>query len=54
MMRLYSLSHEEALGVAKFVIKLDEIEIVKCKKLERVSITLMNRALAFSQTNETR
>ena len=46
MIRFYNLSLEEAQGVVKFVIKLDETEIVKCKKLERVSITLMNRALS--------
>ena len=45
MIKFYNLSHEEAKGVAKFVIKLDESEILKNKKLERVSITLMNRAL---------
>ena len=52
MIRFYKLSHEEASGVAKFVIKLDETKIVKCKKLERVSITLMNRALTVSQTHD--
>ena len=52
MIKFYKLSHEEASGVAKFVIKLDETEIVKCRKLERVSITLMNRALTLSQIHE--
>ena len=46
MISFYNLSHEEALGEAKFVIKIDEIEIVKCRKLERASINLMNRALS--------
>lgn len=50
MIQFYELSHEEASGLAKFVIKLDETEIVKCKKLERVSITLMNRALSSSES----
>ena len=31
--------------ILKFVIKLDESEIVKGQKMEHVSITLMNRAL---------
>ena len=53
MIRFYNLSHEEASGVANFVIKLDETEIVKCKRLERVSITLMNRELSTSQTIDT-
>ena len=48
MIRFYNLSYEEACGLAKFVIKLDETEIIKGKKLERVSITLMNRALSIS------
>ena len=51
MIQFYKLSHEEASGIAKFVIKLDKIEIVKCKKLERVSITLMNRALSSSNSD---
>ena len=32
----------------KFVIKLDECEVVKEKKMERVTITLMNGALDTS------
>ena len=51
MIQFYKLSHEEASSLAKFVIKLDETKIVKCKKLERVSITLMNRALSSSESN---
>ena len=31
MIQFYKLSHEEASGIAKFVIKLDKTEIVKCK-----------------------
>ena len=45
MIKFHNLSHEESSRIAQFVIKLDETEIIKCKKLERVSITLMNRAL---------
>ena len=36
---------KECNGVLKFVIKLDESEIIKGPKLERMSMTLMNRAL---------
>ena len=52
MIRFYNLSYEKASGLAKFVIKLDEIEIIKGKKMERVSITLMNRALSVSQSHK--
>ena len=51
MIQFYKLSHEEASSIAKFVMKLDETEIVKCKKLEKVSITLMNRALSSSDSD---
>ena len=47
MIIFYNLSHEEAIEVAKFVIKLDETKIIKGKKLERVLVTLMNQALNF-------
>ena len=53
MIQFYNLTYEEALGVAKFVIKLDETKIVKGRKLERVSITLMNRAQSAPQNEET-
>ena len=36
---------EETNERATFVLKLDECELLKGRKLERVSITLMNRAL---------
>lgn len=45
MIKFYELKHEEVNGVAIFVLKLDESELLKGRKLERVSITLMNRAL---------
>lgn len=44
MVKFYDLKHEESNGILQLVLKLDESEIVKNKKLERVSITLMNRA----------
>ena len=45
MVQLYDITQEECNGILKFVIKLDESEILKGQKMERVSITLMNRAL---------
>ena len=45
MVQFYDMTQEECNGILKFVIKLDESEIVKGQKMERVSITLMNRAL---------
>ena len=50
MVEFYNITLEECKGVLKFVIKLDECEIVKEKKIERVTITLMNRALDPSTT----
>lgn len=41
----FDITESECNGVLKFVIKLDECQIVKERKLERVTITLMNRAL---------
>ena len=45
IVQLFDMTEEECGGVLKFVIKLDECQIVKERKLERVTITLMNRAL---------
>lgn len=45
MVQFFDITHEECNGILKFVIKLDESEIVKGQKMERVSLTLMNRAL---------
>ena len=45
MVKFYGMSVVECGGTLKFVLKLDESEIVKNQKLERVSLTLMNRAL---------
>ena len=38
-------------GKLVFFIKLDECEVVKGHKLERVSITLMNKALQHAKDN---
>ena len=45
MVQFYDIMHEECNGILKFVIKLDESEIVKGQKMERVSLTLMNRVV---------
>ena len=50
MVEFYNITLEECKGLLKFVVKLDECEIVKEKKIERVTITLMNRALDSSIT----
>lgn len=41
----FEIRQQECGGVLKFVLKLDECEILKNRKMERVTITLMNRAL---------
>ncbi|MCO5552515.1 hypothetical protein L7F22_006027 [Adiantum nelumboides] len=48
----FDINQEECGGVLKFVLKLNECEVLKNKKLERVTITLMNRALDPSITKE--
>ena len=45
MVKFYDISIEEAHGKLVFVIKLDEMELINSEKYERVSITLMNRAM---------
>lgn len=45
MVNFYGMTTEESSNELVFVIKLDECEILKQKKMERVTITLMNRAL---------
>lgn len=45
MVRYYGITEEECDGKLIFVIKLDECQVVKGQRLERVSLTLMNRAL---------
>ena len=50
--QFFSVTTAECCGVLKFVLKLDECELLKCKKMERVTITLMNRALDSSITKK--
>ena len=48
----FEVTTTECSGILKFVLKLDECELLKCKKMERVTITLMNRALDPSITKK--
>ena len=50
MVEIYNITFEECKGVLKFVVKINECKIVKEKKMQRVTITLMNRALDPSIT----
>ena len=52
IVQLFDITEEECSGVLKFVLKLDECQVVKERKLERVTITLMNRALDPNITKE--
>lgn len=45
MIRFYGLTHDECGGKVAFVLKLDECQVVKGQRPERVSLTMMNRAL---------
>ena len=45
MIQFYGLTIDECGGNAIFVLKLDECQVVKGQGLQRVSVTLMNRAL---------
>lgn len=48
MVQYYDISLEETGGKLIFVLKLDECQVVKGQRLERVSLTLMSRALKGS------
>ena len=50
--QFFEVTTMECSGVLKFVLKIDECELLKCKKMERVTITLMNRALDPSITKK--
>lgn len=50
--QFFEVTTEECGGVLKFVLKLDECEMIKSQKVERVTITLMNRTLEPSITKE--
>lgn len=48
MVKLYGMNVSECDGKIIFVLKVDEAQILKCQKMERISICIMNRALDFS------
>lgn len=48
----YDITYEKVNGKIIIVLKLDESEIVKGQKMERVSITLMNGALSQTENQE--
>ena len=49
MVQLYGIGVSECNGKLIFVLKLDEAQILKGQKMERISISIMNRALEYSQ-----
>ena len=49
MVQLYGINVSECDGKLIFVLKLDEAQILKCQKMERISICIMNRALDYSR-----
>ena len=53
MVEFYNSTLEECKGVLKFIVKLEECEIVKEKKIERVTITLMNQTLDHPSITKT-
>ncbi|MCO5578551.1 hypothetical protein L7F22_032394 [Adiantum nelumboides] len=52
VVQFFDISREECGGVLKFVLKFNKCKVLKNKKLERVTITLMNRALDPSITKQ--
>ena len=44
MIRYYGVTHSECNGKILFVLKLDECQVGKGQRLERVSITMMSMA----------
>ncbi len=51
MVKFYNISMAEVNNKLVFVLKLDECEILKQKKTERITVTLMSRALQSKPTN---
>ena len=52
MVKFYNITMVEVNSKLLFVLKLDECEILKQKKIERITITLMNRALQTTNGND--
>ena len=52
MVEFYNITHAERKGVLNFVLKMDECEILNEEKIERVAITLMDRAMVNMPKND--
>ena len=52
MIRYYGVTHSECNGKILFVLKLNECQVVKGQHLERVSITMMSKALVGKELEE--
>ena len=50
--QFFEVTTAECSGVLKFAMKIDKRELLKCKKMKRVTITSMNRALDSSITKK--
>ena len=48
MVRYYNIWEQDHEGKLVFVMKIDEAQIQKSQKMERISISLMNKALDYS------
>ena len=49
MVQLYGITVSECNEKIIFVLKLDEAQILKCQKMERISISIMNRYVEYNQ-----
>ena len=54
MVEFYNITYAETNGALNFVLKMDECEILKDVKMERVAITLMDRAMANTARDDPR
>lgn len=54
MVEFYDMTLQECSGTLHFVLKMDECEVLKQRKLERVTITLMNRAMSNMERTDSK
>ena len=54
MIKFYNISYAETNDLLNFVLKMDECEILKGVKMERVAITLMDRAMQNMPRDDSR
>lgn len=52
MIEFYNISHAETNGILNFVLKMDECEILKDVKMDRVAITLMDTTMKNMPRND--